>query len=87
MNKNWKEFNTYEIKSETVAEKIIFEQKDNIFRIRNELGNMSMEFDLSSGLVFAKSLLEDMKYIAHEEVTEFLNESDLEYQDDDFGAD
>ena len=87
MDKTWKEFNTYKIKSEDITEKIIFEQKDNMFRIRNEFGNMSMEFDLSSGLVFAKSLLEDMKYIAHEEVTEFLNESDLEYQDDDFGAD
>ena len=87
MNKTWKEFNTYEIKSESVTEKIIFEQKDGILRIRNEFGNMNMEFDLTSGLVFAKSLLEDMKYIAHEEVTEFLNESDLEYQDDDFGAD
>ena len=87
MDKTWKEFNTYKIKSEDITEKIIFEQKDNMFRIRNEFGNMSMEFDLNSGLVFAKSLLEDMKYIAHEEVTEFLNESDLEYQDDDFGAD
>ena len=87
MNKTWKEFNTYEVKSESVAEKIIFEQKENMFRIRNEFGNMSMEFDLSTGLVFAKSLLEDMKYIAHEEVTEFLNETDPEYQSDDFGAD
>ena len=87
MDKVWKEFNTYKINSDDITEKIIFEQKDNMFRIRNEFGNMAMEFDLNSGLVFAKSLLEDMKYIAHEEVTEFLNESDLEYQDDDFGAD
>ena len=87
MNKTWKEFNTYEVKSESVTEKIVFEQKENMFRIRNEFGNMSMEFDLSTGLVFAKALLEDMKYIAHEEVTEFLDETGHEYQSDDFGAD
>lgn len=87
MNETWKEFNTYEIKSEADTEKIILEQKGNMFRIRNEFGNMIMEFNLNTGLVFTKSLFEDMKYIAAEEVTEFLNATNLEDQTDNFGTD
>ncbi len=89
----WKEFNKYKITSESVTEEIILEQSENMFRVRNEFGNMSIEFDLTTGLVFAKSLLEDMNHIAENEVKQFMNKSDIEddvifdNQANDFGAD
>jgi len=91
----WKVFSTYDIFTDAGEEKIFLENEDDKFRLRNEFGNMSFEFNLTSGAEFAQMFVEDMKSIVEEEVMNFVksessNDSSstlsAEDQDNDFGA-
>ena len=58
----WKELNRYNIvDGDGNIEQVILERnKDGTFRIRNDFGNMSIEFDTMSGTEFLRKIYNDV---------------------------
>ena len=58
----WKEIRRYNIVSgDGNVEEMVLERNDSgVFRIRNDFGNINIEFDLMSGTDMFRNILEDL---------------------------
>ncbi len=59
----WQEINRYKtVTDDGTSEEYILERNENgTFRIRNEFGNIKIEFDAMSGVEFIRRLFEDVQ--------------------------
>ena len=59
----WREVKRYKVcDGDGNPEELILERNDEgIFRLKNDFGNMSFEFDPMSGVDFARKMLDDIK--------------------------
>ncbi len=74
---NWKTIETVSIvNTEGVTENIHIQHDGNFNKIQNEFGNMSFEFDTSSGFNFADTLQAIITSDINNEITQFLNKQD-----------
>jgi hypothetical protein len=74
---NWKTIETVSIvNTEGVTENIHIQHDGNFYKIQNEFGNMSFEFDISSGFNFADTLQAIITSDINNEITQFLNKQD-----------
>lgn len=74
---NWKTIETVSIvNTEGVTENIHIQHDGNFYKIQNEFGNMSFEFDTSSGFNFADTLQAIITSDINNEITQFLNKQD-----------
>jgi hypothetical protein len=74
---NWKTIETVSIvNTEGVTENIHIQHDGNFYKIQNEFGNVSFEFDISSGFNFADTLQAIITSDINNEITQFLNKQD-----------
>ncbi len=75
---NWKTIETISIVNrEGDVENIQIQHDGNFYKIQNEFGNMSFEFDVSSGFNFADTLQAIITSDINNEITQFLNKQDF----------
>jgi len=74
---NWKTIETVKIvNSDNEVENLEIQSNGNFYKIQNEFGNVSFEFDVSSGFEFANVLQTIIGNDINNEITNFLNEQD-----------
>ena len=74
---NWKTIETVKIVNrDNEVENLEIQSDGNFYKIQNEFGNLSFEFDVSSGFELANTLREIIDNDINEEITSFLNEQD-----------
>jgi hypothetical protein len=75
---NWKTIETISIVNrDGDVENIQIQHDGNFYKIQNEFGNMSFEFDVSSGFNFADTLQAIITSDINNEITQFLNKQDF----------
>ena len=75
---NWKTIETISIVNrEGDVENIQIQHDGNFYKIQNEFGNMSFEFDISSGFNFADTLQAIITSDINNEITQYLNSQDF----------
>ena len=75
---NWKTIETISIVNrEGDIENIQIQHDGNFYKIQNEFGNMSFEFDISSGFNFADTLQAVITSDINNEITQYLNSQDF----------
>ena len=76
---NWKTIETVSIvNSEGESENIQIQHNGNFYKIRNEFGNMSFDFDISSGCDLIETLQTIITTDFNKEVNDFLSRQDFE---------
>ena len=74
---NWKTIETVKIVNrDNEVENIVIQSDGNFYKIQNEFGNVSFEFDVSSGFDLANTLQAIIGNDINDEITNFLNEQD-----------
>lgn len=74
---NWKTIETVKIVNrDNEVENIVIQSDGNFYKIQNEFGNVSFEFDVSSGFDLANTLQTIIENDISNEITNFLNEQD-----------
>jgi hypothetical protein len=74
---NWKTIETVKIVNrDNEVENLEIQSDGNFYKIQNEFGNLSFEFDVSSGFELANTLREIIDNDISDEITNFLNEQD-----------
>ena len=74
---NWKTIETVKIVNrDNEVENIVIQSDGNFYKIQNEFGNVSFEFDVSSGFDLANTLQVIIENDISNEITNFLNEQD-----------
>lgn len=72
---NWKTISNIEMRNrEGEMEMFQIQYDGDFYRIQNEFGNMSFEFDVSSGHHFAEELISIISADIENEINSFLNE-------------
>ena len=75
---NWKTIETISVVNrEGDVENIQIQHDGNFYKIQNEFGNMSFEFDISSGFNFADTLQAIITSDINNEITQYLNSQDF----------
>jgi len=67
---------------ENENENFVIQYDGNFYRIQNEFGNISFEFDVSSGYAFVQELNGIINSDIENEINSFLNEQDLDNDND-----
>jgi hypothetical protein len=74
---NWKTIETVKIvNTDNQVEELKIQTNGNYYKIQNEFGNVSFEFDISSGYELASKLQTVIGNDINDEITKFLNEQD-----------
>ena len=74
---NWKTIETVKIVNrDNEVENLEIQSDGNFYKIQNEFGNVSFEFDVSSGFELASTLQMIIENDINHEITSFLNEQD-----------
>lgn len=74
---SWKTLSKIEMRNrENENENFVIQYDGNFYRIQNEFGNISFEFDVSSGYAFAQELNGIINSDIENEINDFLNERD-----------
>ena len=75
MSKQWKQIGRYKvINADGAKEEITLESDESgNFRIKNDFGNMTFEFDGMSGIEFARRLFEDVRVEVEKEMDAWWN--------------
>jgi len=74
---NWKTIETVKIVNrDNEVENIEIQCDGNFYKIQNEFGNVSFEFDVTSGFDLANTLQAIIGNDINDEITNFLNEQD-----------
>ena len=81
---SWKTLSKIKMRNhENETENIAIQYNGNFYRIQNEFGNISFDFDVSSGYAFAEELISIIKNDIENEINDFLNEQDSNGDRDD----
>ena len=85
----WREVNRYNIVNDDGnTEQMILERNDNgTFRIRNDFGNVSIEFDTMSGVEFLRKVFADVQDEVELDLNDLWGDLDDESSDEDTEAD
>ena len=76
---NWKVVDTVKMVNSSNEEELFSIQTDGIiYKIENEFGNISFEFDLTSGYELSEKLQTIIAADINEEIVNFLNSKDME---------
>ena len=80
----WKEINRYNIvDGDGNVEEMILERNDKgIFRIRNDFGNINIEFDTMSGVEFFRKVFDEMQDAIEIELNELWDDETEEEESD-----
>lgn len=74
---SWKTLSKIEMRNrENENENFVIQYDGNFYRIQNEFGNISFEFDVSSGYAFVQELNSIINSDIENEINDFLNERD-----------
>ena len=81
----WKEINKYKtMNSDGDVEEYTLERNDNgVFRIRNDFGNIKIEFDTMTGTEFARKLLSDIEDEVELDLNSIWNDNDFDDTEED----
>ena len=81
----WKEINRYRISSgDGHFEDLILERNDEgNFRLKNDFGNINIEFDAMTGIEFARRMLDDIKDEVEFDLNNLFDDDDLMHDSDD----
>ena len=81
---SWKTLSKIEMRNrENEKENFVIQYDGNFYRIQNEFGNISFEFDVSSGYAFVQELNAIINSDIENEINNFLNEQDSNGDSDD----
>lgn len=81
---SWKTLSKIEMRNrENENENFVIQYDGNFYRIQNEFGNISFEFDVSSGCAFVQELNAVINSDIENEINNFLNEQDSNGDSDD----
>ncbi len=76
---SWKVLDTVKMVNSNNEEEMFSIQSDgNVYKIENEFGNISFEFDLTSGYELSEKIQLLITADINEEITSFLNSKDAE---------
>ena len=76
---SWKVLDTVKMVNSNNEEEMFSIQSDgNVYKIENEFGNISFEFDLTSGYELSEKIQLLITADINEEITNFLNSKDAE---------
>tara|TARA_Y100001937_G_C7028348_1_gene288864 strand:+ start:389 stop:751 length:363 start_codon:yes stop_codon:yes gene_type:complete len=75
---SWKTLSKIDIRNrDGESENFEIQHDGNYYRIQNEFGNISFEFDVSSGYTLSEELSSIIKNDVEDEINSFLNEQDV----------
>ena len=76
---NWKTLSKINIRNrDGDSENFEIQHDGNYYRIQNEFGNISFEFDVSSGYTLAEELSSIIKVDVENEINNFMNQQDFD---------
>ena len=80
---SWKTLSKIEMRNrENETENFVIQYDGNFYRIQNEFGNISFEFDVSSGSTFVEELNSIISSDILSEINTFLNEQNMQNDND-----
>ena len=84
----WREINRYKIVDDDGnPEEMILERNDKgTFRIRNDFGNLNIEFDQMSGVEFLRKVFQDVSEEIEFDLNDIWNDLDDDTEEEDSGV-